>query len=378
MKRISPTEVEIHLEALRWNYRQLRRRLPKSFKTMAVVKSDAYGHGAVAVAKGLREADAFGVGTIDEGVELRRAGIKKPILVLLGLIEGSESELLRHRLTPVIYHLDTAHRLNAWLRARHRSLDVQVKVDTGMTRLGVLPSELTQFLIGLQRLKNLCPVGLLSHLSDASHADFTKKQVDAFFQSIELFHQFFPGKKMLHIANSLATMHGGGLGKRSPDSQAEWMGRLGIALYGAYPDGVDKDVSLRPVMRWRSRLVSLKRVPKKTFVSYGRTYRTHRPSRIGVVPVGYADGYFRNLSNRAEVLIRGKRIPIVGRVCMDMMMVDVTRDPEIRIGDEVVLLGRQQGAEIRAEELAQLAGTISYEIFCRVAARLPRRYLEKL
>ncbi len=370
MKRISPTVVEIHHQALRYNYRQLKKRIPANVKTLCVVKSNAYGHGAASVSRVLQEegADFFGVGTIDEALELREAGVKRPILILLGLLEDHFDALVRYQFTPVIYDLKTAERLHLFLSQKGKSLSIHVKVDTGMTRLGVLPKEVGSFCERLKRFSSLVPAGLMTHLADAEDDTFTVRQLKRFEEARREFQKYFPRAQILHTANSQAVID-----RRISAKNEDLMVRLGIALYGAYPsEKARKRIELKPVLSWKTRIVTLKRIPSQTPVSYGRTFRTKKESLIGVLPVGYADGYMRILSNRSRVLVHGKKIPIVGRVCMDMVMVDVTKVPQAKVGDEVVLIGSQGKERITAEDLAAEAKTISYEIFCRIAERIPR------
>lgn len=379
MKKVPPTRVEIDLDALRFNYRQLKKRLPSRVRTLCVVKSNAYGHGAARIARVLQEegADYFGTGTIDEGTELREAGIKRPVLVLTGLPDVNEDSLeslLRYQLTPVIFDLTTAERLEELLgrsRAHAKTrLPIHLKVDTGMTRLGFLPKEVGTVCDRLKELTTLDPIGLLTHLADAGEEKFTTSQIRTFEAARREFEQRFSGMKFYHFANSQASID-----QRIGGSDGEWMARLGIALYGPYPLERDRrKVVLKPVLQWKSRIVSIKRVPPKTEIGYGRTFTTKREGLIGVLPVGYADGYFRSLSNRAKVLVRGRSIPVVGTICMDMMMVDLTSIPQAKVGDEAVLIGRDGGEEIQVEEIARLAGTISYEILCRISERVPRIY----
>lgn len=369
MRRVSPTVVEIDLQALRYNYRQLAKRVPHGVKILSVVKSNAYGHGAPEVARVLQKegTDYFGVGTVNEGVELRKARIRRPILILLGIVAATARTLLRYRLTPVISNLQMAEALHRELKRLRRRLPIHVKVDTGMTRLGILPWEFARFLKKLKRLDTLQPAGLLTHFSDAGEERFTLKQERIFESCRSQFLSHFPGRVICHEANSQAVIDR----RKLPPGHS--MVRLGIALYGSYPlEKARKKIRLRPVLSWKSRLMAVKEVPAGTPVSYGRTFTTKRRSRIGVLPVGYADGYPRILSNRASILLKGKRAPVVGRVCMDMTMVDVTSIPGVRVGDEAVLIGRQGREEIGAEEIASLAGTISYEIFCRIAERIPK------
>lgn len=364
MQRISPTIVRIDLEALRFNFHQLKKNLPAFTSVLCVVKSNAYGHGAASVAKALQEegADFFGVGTIDEGIGLRESGIQRPILILLGLIDGHFQSLLRYRLTPVLYDLETAWRLNRFLAQRRKKLAIHIKVDTGMTRLGVLPRDFPEFCSRIKKMSRLEPAGLLSHLADAGEEAFTDLQTETFDRLKGEFKDSFAGA-VFHLANSQAVI----------DGRAECLARFGIALYGAYPLARDdRKISLKPVLTWMTQIVLVKQVPPGTPVSYGRTYTTRGKAVIGVLPVGYADGYPRILSNRSHVLVRGRRVPVVGTICMDMMMIDLTAIPDVKKGEEAVLIGRQGRTEIRAGELAAGAQTISYEIFCRIAERIPR------
>ena len=368
MTRAAPTLIEIDLAALRHNYLELKKRLGTGTKTLAVVKSNAYGHGAVPVARTLQAlgADLFGVGTVDEGVQLREAGIKRPILILLGLIDGKFPELVRYNLTPIVYDLGRAAELNKFLEGRAERLDIHIKVDTGMTRLGVAVQEAARFFDELKEMKGLVPRGLATHLADADDKPFSNRQVVNFEKARMEFQSRFPSAQY-HVASSLASID-----RRFPYDAC----RLGIALYGAYPvKRQSRLVSLQPVMHWKTRLIAIRKVPKGTAVSYGRTYQTQRESRIGVVPVGYADGYLRLLSNRAFVLVRGVRVPVAGTICMDMFMIDVSKIAGVKVGDEVVLIGSQGRETITAEELGKWGETISYELFCRIAERIPRHTL---
>lgn len=373
MKRVSPTFVEVDLEALRHNYRQLRRCLPTAVKALCVVKSNAYGHGAQRVAKVLQDegADAFGVGTVDEGISLREAGVKRPILILLGMVGDQKEALVRYQLTPVVYDLETAAALSEFMARSGKRHPIHLKVDTGMTRLGFLPKDFAAVCGAVKKLPFVEPEGLLTHLAEAGDGPYTAKQAKEFEKARQIFEDAFGpegASRTFHLANSQASIDGkvGGAG-------AEFMARFGIALYGAYPLERDRKlVPLKPVLTWKSHIIALKEVPSGTPVSYNRTYKTKKPSRIAIVPVGYADGYPRLLSNRSQVLVRSKEAPVAGMVCMDLMMIDVTGVSGASLGDEVVLLGRQGKAEILADDLAKKAETISYEIFCRISERVPR------
>ena len=344
------------------------------------MKSNAYGHGAPRIAKALQEegAEFFGTGTVDEGVELRESSIKRPILILLGICDDHFEALARYQLTPVLYDLKTAEALNSYVSHSHKKLQVHIKVDTGMTRLGVMPGDFTAFCRRLKACTALEPVGLLTHLAEAGDESFTTKQFKAFHKVQETFEEIFPpgnDARYYHIANSQAIVDGKIEQGTVVSKEVNWLARMGIALYGAYPLERDRKlIELRPVLQWKSRIVAIKEVPPRTPVSYNRIFVTKRASRIGILPVGYADGYPRILSNKSRVLVRGKSAPVAGTICMDLMMVDLTEIPEAKVGDEVVLLGRQGKSEIWAEELAKQAQTISYEIFCGISTRIPRLY----
>lgn len=379
MKRVTPTIIEIDLEALRFNFRQLKKRLPPNARSLCVVKSNAYGHGAPRIAKALQEegAEFFGTGTVDEGVELRESSIKRPILILLGICDDHFEALARYQLTPVLYDIKTAEALNSYVLHSHKKLQVHVKVDTGMTRLGVMPADFTTFCRRMKSFTALQPVGLLTHLAEAGDESFTAKQFKEFCKARETFEEIFPpgnDVRYYHIANSQAIVDGK-IEQGAGTKEIIWLARMGIALYGAYPLERDRKlIELKPVLQWKSRLVAIKEVPPRTPVSYNRIFVTKRSSRIGILPVGYADGYPRILSNKSRVLVRGKPAPVAGTICMDLMMIDLTEVSEARVGDEVVLLGRQGKSEIWAEELAKQAQTISYEIFCGISGRVPRLY----
>ncbi len=380
MKRSTPTTIEIDLTALRTNFRNLKKRTPAGVRSLCVVKSNAYGHGAPRVAWTLQTAgaDFFGVGTVDEGIALREAGIKRPILILLGICRTPGVDFfdlfLRHRLTPIVYDLKTAAAMNRFLAKNGKSLPIHIKIDTGMTRLGVLPKDFAAFCEGLRKLRHLEPQGLLTHLAEAGDERFTQRQIEVFRRAIREFEDRCApsaSERYYHVANSQATIDR----KTLVGGEAVPLARFGIALYGSYPLERDRRlIPLKPVLSWKTRLIAVKKVQARTAVSYNRTYVTKREGRIGVIPVGYADGYPRLLSNRADVLVGGKRVLVAGNVCMDLMMIDLTKVPKAKVGDEVVLLGRQGSQSISAEELAEKAETISYEIFCRISPRLPRIY----
>ncbi len=374
-KRQTPTIVEIDLEALRFNFHQLKKKIPPKVKNLCVVKSNAYGHGAIRVARVLQEegADFFGVATVDEGIDLREAGVKKPILILIGVVRDGAEALVRYQLTPVIYDWETAETLNQFISRKGKPHPIHLKVDTGMTRLGVPVSEIGIFCDRLKSLSHLIPEGLMTHLAIAGCDEFTGRQKKLFLAARDEFLSRFSTASYFHLANSRAVIFEK-IGESIPSLT---MVRLGIALYGAHPQEEDRKLmDLKPVLTWKSQLISVKKVPAGTSVSYGRTFTTKKDSWIGVIPVGYSDGYRRVFSNQTHVLMRGRPCPVAGTICMDMMMIDLTGLPSApKIGEEVILIGQQRKEEIRAFDLAQVAKTIPYEIFCGISDRLRRVYV---
>jgi len=363
-----PTLARIDLMALRENFRLARGLAGKDLSLIGVVKANAYGHGSVRVSQVLEEEGVglLAVATPEEGIELRQAGIRSRILVLGGAFQTPGEILREHQLVPVIFRLDQAKALAQGLKG---NLEVQIKVDTGMTRLGIFPEEIGAMLRELSGFPKLQLSGILTHLAqaDTSFAGATEAQFERFASVESLISREAPGVKVFHIANSAAI-----LGQKFGECH---FARPGILLYGANPHPrLSEGKKLKPVMNFETEIISLKKISPGTAVSYGGSWVAERPSRIAVLAVGYADGYLRSLSNRGQVLLRGKLAPVVGRVCMDLTMVDVTEFPEAEIGDPVRLWGR----EIPAEQVADWAGTISYELFCAVGARVPRLYEDSL
>lgn len=365
------TEAEVDLAALDYNYHQLRQLAPPEVKFLAVVKADAYGHGAVPVSKRLEElgTDFLGVATVKEGAELREGGVHKPILVLSGVYQEEVDAVLEYHLTPMLYRLEVAEALSAAAGAQGTKVPVHIKVDTGMGRIGVLAEEAAAFMNRLCELENVTIEGIASHFStaDEQNSAFAAEQLERFSQTIEEMKRLNIDPPFCHIANSAALAN-------LPSAHFTVV-RPGIMLYGSYPSpSLKAKISLRQVMSWKSRIADLKKAPAGYSISYGRTFVTQRPSIIAAIPVGYADGYHRLFSNRGEVLIKGQRAPVVGRVCMDWTMVDVTDIPGVEVGEEVVLMGSQAGQEITPEEMGEWMGTISYEILCSVGKRVHRIY----
>lgn len=395
LARSGSTVAEIDLSALVHNLGEIRRAAGSHVGVLAAVKADAYGHGAVEVSRALERADVnmLGVARIEEGIELRDAGIGAPILVLSGVpvggpppfetLEQRLEELLHFRLTPVLYDVGVALALDRLLQKRALAreiaeagpapaLEYHLKIDTGMGRLGIPHEAVPEALEALFRLKHLRIVGALTHFADADGEgdgaqQFTLEQRNRFQKAVGSLRALADREIVLHASNSAAAIL-----RESIDLD---MIRPGLALYGAYPSPALRErIDLRPVMRLTTRVLYVKEMPAGAPVSYNRTFHTERPSRVATLPVGYADGYPRSLSNRGEVLIRGKRAPVVGRVCMDLTMVDVTGIPEVAAGDEAVLIGADGEDRMTAAELASKAGTISYEILAQVSKRVPRTF----
>jgi alanine racemase len=369
-----PTWAEIDLDALASNLVVIRERIGPGVSVMAAVKADAYGHGAVECARRLEGegVDWFGVALPEEGVELRAAGIAKPILCLGGFWEGQQQACLQQNLTPVVYRLDMIESLDRAAHAAGVVADVHVKIDTGMGRLGVRSENVQEFCEAIQRFQNVRVDGLMTHLAaadDPAHEDFTKSQLQRFEQGIDQFRERGIMPTFIHAANSAATF-------AYPQARGNIV-RPGATLYGLKLDVLRPDIEatqLHAVMSLHSRIMLLKSVGKGERLGYGCTFETKRESLIATLPIGYDDGYRRALSNRSRVIVRGTFAPVVGRVSMDMILIDVTDVAGVSLHDQVTLLGIDGGLSITAEDLAKLAGTISYEITCGVSARVPRKY----
>ncbi len=370
---------EVNLSALRHNYASVRAWLEPRCRILPVIKSDAYGHGLVPVARALVAAgvDRFGLATVEEGATLRAQGVGQSLaLVILGAtLEHQAPEIVRHGLTPVVSRLGMAEALHRAATAAGRAVPVHLKVDTGMGRLGLDPAEVPSVIEALGRLDGVRLEGIMTHLADTDPSgSATAHDQVAQFQTLCRRLEAHGGvgrvgRPLYHAANSAAVV----------TLQTTWfdMVRPGLLLYGGYPSPkCHRPLALRPVMTVKSRIVHLRRLPAGHGAGYGHTFITRRASVIATVPIGYAHGYLRALSNRGVVEVRGRRVPVIGSVCMDMTMVDVTEIGDIAIGDEVVLLGGEGegGTAPTAEELAEAAGTVPHEILCALGSRLTRAY----
>lgn len=367
-----PTVAEIDLEALRSNYREIKKRITEETSILAIVKANAYGHGALICSRVLEGMgiSRFGVATLEEGMELRQEGIKSHIFILGGLLTESLQAFIDFRLRPVIHQLDDLQKWGAFLKKQNREHAIHLKIDTGMGRLGFFPSQIDEVVKILKEYPEIQLEGVMTHLAraDEENPESTQEQFNLFTQLKKSFQEKGFKIPFYHIANSAAVIDG------KLDSYQ--MVRPGLVLYGAYPHPRHQTaIALKPVMKLKTKIMSLKKYPIGVALGYGGTFVTQRESLIGILPIGYADGYPRLVSNRGSVLVCGKRAPVVGRVSMDLTLIDVTEIPEAQLNDEVVLLGRQKEEQIHAEEVATWAETISYEIFCGVSSRVPRVYV---
>lgn len=360
-----PTWAEIHLDHLTHNFRVIKQRLSAHIKILAAVKADAYGHDAVVVARHLERlgCDWFGVALPEEGITLRQAGVTRPILCLGGFYQEQAPLLLDFDLTPNIYSEWAIEQLNAAAKARGVVASYHLKVDTGMGRLGVPMDQLASFLDHLRRYSQVRMDGVLTHLASANEPRqdaFTRQQMERFERALAMIRAAGHQPREIHAANSAALF-------RHPQTWGT-MVRPGGALYGLF----SPPPALKPVMSLHSRIILVKTVPAGSALGYGGTFVTERPSRIATLPIGYQDGYMRAFSNTARVIVRGRYAPVVGRVSMDLTLIDVTDVPDVALGDEVVLMGERDGLSVTAAELARKARTISYEITCGISRRVPR------
>jgi alanine racemase len=379
-----PTWAEVSLEALRSNYRAVSRHVSREISVMAVVKADAYGHGAVQCAKALMGSGAkwFGVTSVEEGVQLRQGGVKGRIVALSGFWPGEEAALVEHDITPTVWEPAQLPLLAAAARRRKKDfkpLPLHLKIDTGMTRLGVSLRDLEIVLRSLNPADPLFIEGALTHLASAEILDAPdcEAQINCFETALRRIAAAGIKLAWVHMANSAAIM--------TRNQTWKNMVRPGIALYGYALPFSSKNgnlpiepaqLELQPALAWKTRILALRDVPAGQPISYDATYVTPAPARIAVLPVGYADGFSRQLSNKGRVLVRGQFAPVVGKVTMDLTMVDVTALEKVAVGDEVTLIGGSDELKITAWDHAFIANTIPYEILCNISKRVPRKYVE--
>jgi alanine racemase len=366
---IRPTIATVDLGAIRHNLDVARRRSPGQ-AICAVVKADAYGHGLNEVGLTLSRGGVewLAVALVEEGISLRRVGVKTSILVLGSALGGTLFELVAHDLTAAIYRPDQLEALA--MAARGKQVAFHLKIDTGMARLGVRLDELEPLFDMLDHTPNLVLDGVLTHFANADLADreFNAAQLALFNRACARIAQRGFKPRWLHISNSAAVLS-------YPEAHVGLL-RPGLMIYGLDPLAKRSDAELIPAMSWTTQPVHLKTIAKGTRVSYGGRWVATRDSRIATLPVGYADGYPRAMSGKAQVLVRGKLAPVVGNICMDLCMIDVTDIPSVTLEDEVTLMGRQGDAYVSAYDLAKWADTIPYEIICGVGTRVPRYYVD--
>jgi alanine racemase len=377
---------EIDLKAIAHNVAELRRITQPEARLMAVVKANGYGHGAIEIAQCALQngAATLGVARIEEGIRIRQAGIQTPILIFGYTLPEQVADLLEYDLTPCVYAAASARNFSRRAASLGKKIKAHLKVDTGMGRLGQLPQnfrsdnstaiaadalEETRTIAALDGLEL---EGICTHFATADSKDKTdaEKQLHLFITYLKRLQQAGLNPPVRHAANSAALID-------MPQSHFD-MVRPGIAIYGLYPsDEVQKNkVSLKPAMALKARIIHLKKVPAGFKVSYGGTHKTQRPTTIATVPVGYADGLNRQLSNRGQMLVHGQRVPIIGRICMDLTMLDVGSIENVQVGDEAVIFGQQNNETLTVDEMAALLNTINYEIVSTITARVPRVYLK--
>jgi alanine racemase len=374
-----PTWAEIDLNALAANFHIVRERVGKNVNVMAVVKANAYGHGAVRCAKRLAAEGArfFGVALPEEAIELRTAGVTHSIFCLGGFWEEQAAAVVQHKLTPVVFRIDQVEALDRAAKEAGVVVDAHIKVDTGMGRLGVRFDQLSDFIDQLTRFQNIKVDGLMTHFAaadDPTCQPLTESQITRFERGIERLRERGHRPAHFHLANS-AGIFG------HPEAWGN-MVRPGGVLYGLWRDvlpPLNEEIKLQPVMSLHSRINLLKWVPQGETLGYGCTFEASRKTLVGTIPIGYHDGYLRGLSNRAHVFVRGMLAPVVGRISMDLTLIDVTNVSGVELNDQVTLLGRDHtgGSHVvTAEELAKIAGTLSYEVTCGISDRVPKKYLE--
>ncbi len=377
---LRPAWVEVNLKAIELNARRLTEIIGRETELMAMVKANAYGHGAIESARAALRGGAtcLGVYAMGEGVELRDAGITAPILVVGPTMPAMARVGVAHNLTLTIFTLDAAHEIADTARELNTRARVHIKVDTGMSRLGILPDDAVDFARAVRELGNIEIEGVFTHFAMADTPDahgiigwgreYTRQQLARFRGVVDALDAADIHIKYRHCANSPASVN-------LPEARFN-LARSGILIYGLDPsDESPRPRDFIPALAFKTQVALVKSVPAGTYVSYGCTFRTERATRLAVLMVGYADGFRRKPNNYGAVLVRGARAPIVGRVCMDQTMVDVTDIANVQAGDEVVLIGKQGAAEIRAEEVAQKLGTNNYETVTTISARVERRYV---
>lgn len=368
-----PYYAKINLDNFRHNFREVKR-LASGKKTIGVIKADAYGHGAVELAAVLEEegADYFGVAVISEALELRRNGYKQPILILGFTPPVFARDIVENDITQTIFNYELAEAISEEAVRLNKQARVHIKLDTGMGRVGFLPEDIAVSEIKrISKLKNIYIEGIFTHFAaaDEEKKEFSQLQFERYSKTIDNLKKEGIDFEIRHMANSAAIID-------LPETYYDAV-RPGIMLYGYYPsEEVLKDrLELKPVMELRANIVNIKEVPGDTPISYGRKFYTNKKSRIATLPFGYADGYTRLLFEKSFVIAKDNPAPVVGRICMDQCMIDITDCGDIKVGDEVIVMGESKGISNNADDIAKRLGTISYEVLCMVSKRVPRIYI---
>lgn len=366
--------VEINLKAISDNLKLIKKIAGKKVKVMSIVKSNAYGHGAVEVAKRLQKnkVDIFGVITLGEALELKKNGIKTPVLILMpGFVKQAE-EIVKNGFRQTVCTLEMAKALSNAAKKLNKKAIVHIKVDTGMGRLGIYPEETLDFMNKIKKYGNIEIEGIFTHFSsaDENNLNYTKKQLDIFKNLIKKLSENGINIPLKHAACSAAVMKFAG-------SYLNVI-RPGLMLYGILPYfSFSSRFKLKPALSFKTRVIFVKTIKKGTFVGYSRTFKAKKETKVAVLGVGYVDGYSRRLSNTGEVIIKGKKAPVIGRVCMDQVMIDVSGVKNVKIEDEVILLGRSGNVRVTAEEIADKIGTIPYDVVCMINSNLERIITQK-
>lgn len=376
MKLPSRIQADIDLDAFRFNLDSIKKNINENTQIITVLKADGYGHGAVPLAKEAEKEErvwGIAVATVEEALELRRGGIKKPLLILGYTYQEDYDLIAAEELRPTVFKLSMAQELSRAALRKNKTVKIHIKIDTGMSRIGYRDLEKSvPEILEISRLPGLEIEGLFTHFARAD-----EKETTPAYQQLEKYQAFQKALKeaglkipLCHCSNSAGII-------RMPEANMDAV-RAGIILYGLYPsEEVEKEpVPLKPLMTLKSHIAYIKTLEPGVQISYGGTYTTQKETRVATIPVGYADGYARSLSNKGWVLIRGKKAPILGRVCMDQFMVDVTDIPEARELDEVILLGKSGDQQITMEELGELSGRFNYEFACCISKRVPRIYFK--
>ena len=384
------TWIEIKKQAIKHNLGQFKKIIGPKVKLMAVVKSNAYGHGMVEIAKIALKSGAnwLGVANLDEALMLRRAKIKAPIFILsYWEMIDQVKEAIKQNIDFPVYTFEQAEFLSKAAKSIKKKINIHIKIDTGATRIGVSTEEAVNFIKNIKNLPSLNIVGIFTHYAESESKDqsYTNQQTEKFQKILSLLKFFGIKIPLIHSGCSASTIN---------NSKTFFnLVRVGLGMYGLYPSDYTKvnaqnkknsarggsalgrKIDLEPALSWKTKIIQIKNVPAGTFVGYDRTYQTDKTTKLAVLPIGYFDGYDRHLSNCGQVLIRGKYCPIRGRICMNLMMVDVSKIPDIKEGEEVVLIGKQEKNEITVDDLAKKIGTINYEVVCRINSLILRKYV---